>query len=67
MRHDGARALEEARKALEIEPTNEFALSCLGFAYFAVGDHEKEAETQDASGMIRIREWRRDGSAERRD
>jgi serine/threonine-protein kinase len=42
MRHEGDRALEQAQKALEIDPSNEFAEDTLAYAYQAAGDYTKE-------------------------
>jgi Tfp pilus assembly protein PilF len=43
-RHEGDRALEQAQKALDIDPSNAFAIQSLANAYEAVGDHRKEVD-----------------------
>jgi len=43
-KHEGDRALEQAQKALDIDPSNAFAILSLGTAYEAMGDHRKEVD-----------------------
>jgi tetratricopeptide (TPR) repeat protein len=44
MSHEGDRTIEQAKKALDIDPANPFALETLAYAYQATGDHKKEVD-----------------------
>jgi eukaryotic-like serine/threonine-protein kinase len=44
LRREPARALEQAHKALDIDPSNTFAIASLAYAYQAAGDHKNEVD-----------------------